>query len=84
MSTPARALTLGRFHELLGEVYEARAAVAAERSSPVRDRNHSAVVQGRLLLALENYVTALTVVNCPVPYRIRAELNLCRSLHAKS
>jgi hypothetical protein len=60
-------------------VREARAAVHRHRHGPVAS-NELAAARRDLMLALEDYTTALEQRCLPVPYALRTELQLHRQL----
>lgn len=69
-----------RLDFLLREVNRARVRVRENRGTGAQRSWDNQRVQRELLVALEEYVAALSARGRPVPYRLRDELHLYRTL----
>ena len=66
--------------DLLGDVVRARNATLEVRRVAAHSRLEASNARHDLVLALEAYTAYLTAVGSPVPYALRDELRLQRSL----
>ncbi len=73
----ARQLVL---NDLLGDVVRARDAIGKVRRVQLSNRTDVGVARHVLVLALEAYTSGLEQLGRPVPYALRDELRLQRSL----
>lgn len=66
--------------DLLGDVMRARGTILKVRGVPVTSRLDIGNARHELVLALEAYTSCLAAMGRPVPYALRDELRLQRSL----
>jgi len=66
--------------DLLGDVMRARTAIHQVRRVPAHSRLDVGNARHDLVVALEAYTSCLAAIGRPVPYALRDELRLQRSL----
>lgn len=74
-TTPTTSLT-----RMLEQVHAARRTLVEVRADRANRHTDTRAARHDLMLAIEAYVGAVTASGAPVPYRLRDELRLCRTV----